>query len=451
MPTRAAIAVLLVLGLIAAGCGDDSGEGSTDAGSATSSVPDDTTTTAEVTDVDDTSTTTASVELTASYRGVTPEVIKVGVSSFDWDRLAAIGVSFGTSNAEDIYIAALEAINDRGGIHGRMLEIYSVNFLPVGTTEADAACVELTEDHGVFVVVGATLGDGVLCYTELHETAAVVVGGMTEERKERAKAPYATVANETAERSEAFVAAMDDLGLLEGKTIGVTGSIDVSEDAFNFTMEALQNAGYDPVGGLTGDNNDDLAASARDAEIVFERFRSSGVDVAVSTTGVPLEMANAISASYEPDQWLLLTSMTGRGLNDAGVDPSYIDGAYSVNVTPIGTTAQPAMADDPIVAACVDDIEARTGRTLPYELDVEISNLGSALAACSLAAILEAGLTNAGPMLTHDSFQAGLEAIGPIDLPGYPGANLGPGDLSASSEFTVTRFDADAGVWEPVG
>ena len=444
------MAVLLLLGLIAAGCGDDDGASTDD--TTTTSAADDTTTTAGS---DETSTTTTAttepVELTASFRGVTPEVIKVGVSSFDWDRLAALGVSFGVTNAEDIYVAALEAINDRGGVHGRMLEIHSVNYLPVGTTEADAACVELTEDHEVFVVVGATLGDGVLCYTELHETAAVVVGGMTEERKARARAPYATVSNETAERSEAFVAAMDELGLLEGKTIGVTGSIDVSEDAYDFTMDALRDAGYDPIGGLTGDNNDDLGASARDAELVYERFRTSGVDVTVSTTGVPLAMANAISAGYETDQWLLLTSMTARGLRAEGVDPFYIDGAYSVNLTPIGTTAQPAMADDPIVSACVDDMEARTGRELPYELDVEISNIGSALAACSFASILEAALINAGPDLTNDTFQAGLEAIGPIDLAGYPNGFLGPGDLSASSTFGTTRFDAAAGVWEPIG
>jgi hypothetical protein len=109
------------------------------------------------------------------------------------------------------------------------------------------------------------------------------------------------------------------------------------------------------------------------------------------------------------------------------------------------------MADDPAVAACVDDVNARTGRTVPYELDVEISSLGQTLAACANAAILEAGLTNAGPMLTNETFQAGLEAIGPIDLAGYPPASLGPGDLSASSEFVVTRFDAENEVWEPVG
>lgn len=378
-------------------------------------------------------------------------MIRVGVSTFDWDRLAELGVRGGIGNSEDIYVAMLEAINDRGGINGRQLELYPIAYLPVGATEADEACLKFTEDHEVFVVVGGALGDTVLCMTELHETAVIMVGGMTEDRKARAKAPYVTVSNESVERADAFVDLMDELGLLEGKTIGVTGSLDVGAADYDFTMEALRNAGYDPIDGLTGNNDGDLGATARDAEVVYEIFRTSGVDVTISTTGVPLEIANAIDAGYETDQWLLLTSMTGRALNDAGVELSYLDGAYSANLTPIGTTGQEAMADDPVVAACIDDIEERTGRTVSYALDIEVSSLGQAIAACSLAAILEAGLTNAGPVLTNETFQAGLEAIGPIDLAGYPDGNLGPGDLSASSGFEATRFDADSGAWDLVG
>jgi len=443
---RTAIVLLLSLGLIAAACGDDAGDAS--GGSTTSMRPDDSTTTAAVSTSDAPTTTSEPVELTASFTGVTPEVIRVGVSTFDWDRLADLGVRGGIGNSEDIYIAMLEAINERGGIHGRMLELYPIAYLPVGATEADEACLEWTEDHEVFVVVGGVLGDTVLCMTELHETAVVMVGGMTDDRKARAKAPYVTVANESSERATAFVELMEDLDLLEGKTIGVTGSLDVGAADYNFTLEALRKAGYDPIDGLTGDNDGDLGATARDAEVVYEIFRTSGVDVTISTTGVPLEIANAIDAGYETDQWLLLSSMTGRGLNDAGVDPAYLDGAYSVNLTPIGTTGQVAMADDPLVAACIDDIEARTGRTVSYALDVEVSALGQAVAACSLAAILEAGLTNAGPVLTNETFLAGLEAIGPIDLAGYPDGNLGPGNLSASSGFGATRFDAANEVWE---
>ncbi len=451
MRTRVAIAVLLSLGLIAVGCSD--GEGSTSAETTTSTAPDDTPATDPAADdtADDTAATTEPVELTASFTGVTPEVIRVGVSTFDWELLADLGVRAGIGNSEDIFVAVLEAINDRGGIHGRMLELHTVNFLPVGTNEAETACLELTEDQEVFVVVGGALGDGVLCFTAFHATAVVMVDGLTADPKARARAPYATLSNEMAERADAFVAAMDELGLLEGATLGVVGSIDISEDDYNFTMDALKDAGYDPIGGLIGDNNDDFAASGRDSDLIYERFRTSGVNVTISTTGAPLEMANAINAGYESDEWLLLNSMSGSGLNDAGVDPFYIDGAYSTNVTPVGTSGQPAMADDPAVAACVDDVDARTGRTVPYELDVEISSLGQTLAACAIAAILEAGLTNAGPELTNDTFQAGLEAIGPIELAGYPPASLGPGDLSASSQFGATRFDAENEVWEPVG
>ena len=152
-----------------------------------------------------------------------------------------------------------------------------------------------------------------------------------------------------------------------------------------------------------------------------------------------LAMLDADRADPPPDRPWVTTNMVMS-----------LDGAYSVSLTPIGTSGQEAMADDPLVAACVDDMEERTGRTLPYDLDVEISNIGSALSACSIAAVLEAGLTNAGPDLTNESFQAGLEAIGEIDLPGRPTAYLGPGDLSAASGFTTVRFDAANEVWVPV-
>ena len=449
MRFRLVLAGFLTLALVAAACGDDSDADTSDETTTTTEATE--TTAPDTTEAEETSTTTTEpVELTASFRGVTPEVIRVGVLSYDWDRLAAIGVNFGRTTSEDIYVAALEAINDRGGVHGRMLEPYPITYLPAGTTESEAACVQHTEDHEVFVVVGVTLGDSVLCYTEVYETAAVVVGGMTEERKARAKAPYATVQNETDERSEAFVVAMDEQGLLEGRTIGVTGSKDVSEVGFNSVVAALRDAGYEVVEGLTGDNNEDLQASSRDAEIVYERFRTEGVDTTVSTTGVPLALANAIAANYESDQWLFSTLMTSRGLADAGVDPFYIDGAYGVSLSPVGTSAQPALADDPVTAACVDDIEARTGRTVPYELDVEVNDLSGALAACGFARLLEAGLTNAGPDLTNESFQAGLEAIGEIELPGGQLGFMGPGDLSAASEFLTVRFDAATGIWEVI-
>ncbi len=451
MSRRFGLAALAVaFALVAAACGDDDTtvdeqESSTTEAAETSAPPD--------TVTDDTTapeTTAEPAPNTASFRGVTPDTIKIGLAQFDWDRLTAIGVDLGRTNSDDIYEAALESINERGGIHGRMLDIHTVIYMPVGDTEADAACIEFTEDQEVFMVVGTTLSDEIMCIVEAHETAAIVAAGMNEDRKARAKAPYVTVGVETEERSQGFVQAMDELGILEGATVGVTGSPDVSVEAYNTVVEAFRDIGIDPVEGLTGDNDEDLLESANEAAVVYERFRSSGVDTAVLTTGVPLELANAISADYDTDQWLLRLIMTPTGLLDAGVDPSIIDGAYAVVETPQGSSLQPEMANDPLVSECVDSIEEATGRTITYELNVEQNDIAAALGACSIAIILERALTDAGPDLTNDSLREAIGGIGDIDLPARKGAHLGPGDFSAGSDLTTVTFDAEEGLWKPV-
>ena len=437
------LAIVLALALAAAACGDDGGEAGEPTTTATT--VEDTTTTAP----DAETTTTSRAPNTASFRGVTEDTIRIGISAFDWDALAAIGVSFGVTNNSDLAIAAFDAINERGGIHGRMLEPYVAEFLPAGQDGADAACLELTEDHEVFLVVGATLNEQILCITELHETAAIVANGLNEERLSRAKAPYATVIASQEVRAAEWVRLMDEAGHLEG-TLGVMGFVDVSESAYRAVAAALRDAGHDPVEGLIGGNADDLEATARQQALVYERMKQAGVDTTISTTGVPLEIANALEAGYETDQWLLYTTMTGRGLADAGVPLDYLDGAYSTNNSPTGTSAQPSLADDPDAAACLDDLRARTDHPLPYDLDAEVNNINTALIVCATARILEAALTNAGPVLTNESLQAGIEAIGEIELAGYFNASLGPGDYGAVKGLTLVQFDAATGIWNPV-
>ncbi|MDH3704558.1 MAG: ABC transporter substrate-binding protein [Acidimicrobiia bacterium] len=441
---RRGVLMLLVFALLAATCSSSDDEAGTD--------PPPSTTDAAVTTaapstaaVAPTSTTPA---LTASFRGVTEEVIKVGVLSLDWQALADLGVNLGRGTSDDLYSAALEAINDRGGIHGRMLELHPVTIFPVGTAESEAACVELTQDIEVFVVAGAMIGDSVLCYTEQHDTAVVVAASRPDERIERAVAPYATINGATTDQARRFVEIMEERGLLEDATIGVVGAVDTDEDTYRAVFAAFEEAGYDPVPGLIGGNQEDLVESANEQAVIFERMEAEGVDVTVSTVGVPLGMANAIDAGYETDQWLLYGLLSPFGLRDANVPLEYLDGAVGVGVSPVGTSVQPTLRDDPVIDACLTDLDERTGRTAVVDLDAPVNDLSSYLAACSFAAILEQGLLNAGPDLTNESFQAGLEAIGEIDLPGYRDAYLEPGHLGAADGFFVAVMDAEAGVWQ---
>ena len=404
----------------------------------------------DVGDVLDDATTTTAVpaELTASFRGVTPEVIKVGITDIDWDALAEIGVDFGRTNSLDLWTAALDDINARGGIHGRMLEIHGTEFLPLGGTSFDEACVELTQDEEVFVVVGQALEDQVLCLTELGDTAAVVVAGMAEPILARSTAPYATLWASYETQAANLVALAEAAGALDGATIGVVGSVDVGVIEYQTIVDAFRAAGYEVVEGLIGDNDTDLAETARDQALVYERMEAAGVDLTVSTTGVPLEIFNAQSESYATDQWLLSVVMSSSGLIEAGVDLDYLDGALAVVNTPVATSAQETMGDDPDVAACVDMLEAASGHDLHYELDVETNDLAAGLYACAIARILEAALTAAGPELTNDSFATALGSLGPLDLPGYFDASLTADDLGAAKGLRLARFDASTGAWE---
>lgn len=439
--------VLLAGCLLAASCGDSGDTGAPTDPSATDA-PDATVDDAGAPPADAADTGGDPVELTASFRGVTPEVIKVGVTAIDWDTLAQLGVDFGSTNSLDLWEAALEDINARGGVNGRMLEIYGREFLPLGSDQFDQACAELTQDEEVFVVVGQALEDQILCLIELGSTAAIAVAGMADPILERSNAPYATLWARFETQAENLVALVESQGVLEGATVGVVGSVDVGVIEYQTIVDAFRDAGFDVVEGLIGGNDSDLAETARDQAIVYERMAEAGVDFTVSTTGAPLEIFNAQNENYATDQWLLTVVMTPSALVAQGVDLDYLDGALAIVNTPVGTTAQESMADDPAVAACVDMLEAGSDHDLFYEIDVEKNDLTAGLYACAISKILEAALTAAGPDLTNESFAAGLESIGEIELPGYFGASLEAGELGAAKELRLARFDSAAGAWE---
>ena len=109
------IGLVAVLALGASSCGDDGG-GASDTT---------TTTVAETTPSDDDSTspttTVAAVELTASYRGVTADSIKVGVVLFDLDAILELGVDVGYGDHTQHYQVVIDEMNAAGGILGRRI------------------------------------------------------------------------------------------------------------------------------------------------------------------------------------------------------------------------------------------------------------------------------------------------------------------------------------------
>jgi hypothetical protein len=122
--------------------------------------------------------------------GVTDDSVKIGVTYVDLESLGDV-VDISHGDYEAAYEALFDDINAHGGINGRTLEPVIVPINPVGTAASDAACVELTEDEDVFMVIGFFLDDGVLCPLGTHQTA-VIGGAMSPERLRRAQAPWVT-------------------------------------------------------------------------------------------------------------------------------------------------------------------------------------------------------------------------------------------------------------------
>ncbi|MDH4145954.1 MAG: hypothetical protein OEY23_12405, partial [Acidimicrobiia bacterium] len=335
----------------------------------------------------------------------------------------------------------------RGGIHGRQLELTTETYLPVGSTESDQLCVKLTEDLEVFMVVGAIRLDQVLCYTELHDTAAITISQQNQERIDRSNAPYVSVRGRTDTRSIAWVDAMVEAGVFEGETVGVLGLADADEELYNETVAALRAVGIDPVDGLVAAHGGDVIANTAAAEIVLEKFRSEGVTLTVHASPIADGLEIAGSNGYETT-WLQNPAIGAGSLTAGGVDLSYVDGMLSLMPTPVGTVDQPAMADDPAVAECVATIEDRTDETVDYALDAEEGNVNLAINACGAATILELALTAAGPVLTNESLATALAGLGEFSMAGFPSASLGPDDHAAADAGQLARFSATDEAWE---
>jgi len=393
--------------------------------------------------------TTEPPELTASFRGVTAESIAVGVVAIDYVGLADFGIDLNRGDARAMFEAAVQAINERGGIHGRRLDIATEAYLPTSGVAADAACLRLTEDRESFIVVGEFRLDEALCYTERNNTAVVALSEQSQERIDRSVAPYVSVAGQIEADARVWVDTVVASGALDGKKVGVIGFASVDDALYHAVVASLQDAGIDAVAGLVDESANDINQSVASAEIVFERFGVEGVEVTINANVLAGPIGTAADRGYETT-WMQIPYLSPAAFSGSEIDFDYVDGMISVTPTPVGTVDQPAVRDDPLMVECVEMLETRTDEVIDFALHPEVRNLFSAMDACALATVLELGLTAAGPELTNETLAAGFESLGEFPLAGYYSADLGPDDQGAINPSQLVRFSADEGVWVPV-
>jgi hypothetical protein len=385
------------------------------------------------------------MELTASFTGVTEDTISVGITMLDFPGMVSSGLSTqGWGDQELVWQTFVDDLNARGGINGRMVEPNYQFYSPIGTAEAEAACVALTDDTETFAVLGGFLGPSELantCIPGLGET--ILVGGrMSDERLEQSVAPWIQAPAMSERKLDIFLELLDNDDRIAGRTITVVGSVE-REDVANAAVEQLEALGAGEVNFINNDIDQGDIQGNNDAWAIYaERIAADGSEV-VFAVGSGQAAVRGISANgLDVEVWVLdEDSLNNLGAATATADA---DGAITVS----GLTDQEQFEDDSI-APCIDVFSAANPEIEVVAPDAveegEEHWFNSVINYCMWLSLFEVVATEAGADLTQDSFWNAIETIGEIQIPGHPFASLAAEKYDASDSFRLTQFDSTIG------
>src|SRR4051812_41819375 len=189
--------------------------------------------------------TTGKAALTASFRGVTPTSIKVGIVMIDYDSIKQF-IDFTRSDQQKIAQTFVDDINANGGILGRKIEPVYKSYSPIGNAKALEVCTGYTEDDKVFAVLGVFIddsGDAQLCLTRDHETIHI---GHELRRQWIDEAPPGLLVTPdiSAERRvEVLLNLMKQEGTLKGKTVAILADQETKKAADEVIKPGLEDQG----------------------------------------------------------------------------------------------------------------------------------------------------------------------------------------------------------------
>lgn len=447
---RIRLAGLAVLALAVVACGDD--DGATDAAESeavdvgSSSTTSTSTTPSSTTSAGSTGSETET-ENTASFRGVTEDTIRVGVAVPDFEALQSFGLPTYYGDYEIAYQAFFDVVNADGGIHGRQIEPYYVDFDYIRPETQDAACVELTEDHEVFIVMAGLLSGSNLCFTELHDTMLISSIFLTEELRQRSGETLWLSTTPIEEATiETLGTTVAESGQLEGKTIGIVSLGAVAGGAPGFELQdVLAEFGYDSTVAVISASTEDAVATDAEMVAITQRFIADGVDFVFSVTEGPGVYEPFAEAGYEPE---IVDRSLGSSLQ-ASPDTAVLDGV-------LGIGAKPNAWDDPdfeehcsaVVLAANPQLEEEF-EDQPATSEQQASGhpnwQTSVSAACNHTLLLKELGEIAGGNLSNDSFRAALDDLGPIQLYGLGQASFRSSDKwDGQDEFYLYRWNEAA-------
>ncbi|MCY3616190.1 MAG: ABC transporter substrate-binding protein, partial [Acidimicrobiaceae bacterium] len=342
------------------------------------------------------------------------------------------------------YQEAIDAINEAGGVNGRLIEPVFELVNPLSPTAYDESCVKLTQDEQIFAAIGFVRpSDSALCYAEINDTPFVgYLSDITSQVTDRSVLPIIT-SNALPERMDgALATTVAATGALDGKTIAVLGNSDARNELI---VSALAGLGYDVASTtVTAVPTEDEAADAAELDIVIQRWIADGIDFVFDTAGLDRPLAAANRAGFEADWATNRTTILSASRFDSGATEAEIARTMVVAVPSVELIYE--QGHGPTVA-CVD----RWNQNHPDEQAVfypgedDLDNLQRIVRSCQQVGTFARVAELAGPDLTTESFAAALAQVGSYEIAELPFASLGTDKWDANDVVTLFHWDSELG------
>jgi hypothetical protein len=378
----------------------------------------------------------------SSFRGVTEDTIRIGALGIDFDTLRELGlVDIDFGDGEQVFQAFADDLNARGGILGRHVEMHYRSYDVLSIESALAACVELTEDVGVFAVINGFNGPAQTaddCIANQHETI-LFSEAATNEEMIAGRAPWIQVGFPgNARLDRALIDLAEAEGLLDDEVVAVH-SLVASADRVPAVVDRLDSLGVEVAFESVNDApGGDAVAGAQQWSIIAERIRSAGVTTLIILGPAAFELGQMIDNDLDLQVLNADNAVAGIGGYDAHA-PSDYDGV-------VGTVGQ--LPDEsweaPEYVQCAETFESASGIEVVPAEQVPAGEpvwIVSITQACNRFALFEQLATLAGANLTNESFRAAIDAGPDITLPAVPFVSFGPQKYDGNDTLRLGVFD----------
>jgi ABC-type branched-subunit amino acid transport system substrate-binding protein len=365
------------------------------------------------------------VQLTASDVGVSAKTIKIGVVLLDLGGAAAFGVAlpgFDPEVQQKGWQTFIDDINRNGGINGRKLTAYYAKADPVNANSQRAACLDLTQDKKVFLVIDAfsSLGTSQLCVSAENRRVGITAGLSPTEYYQQSEGRLISLVQHGNRFFADTANAFHRLGKLKGRKLGILMDQDRSDLMVNGGfIPTLKRLGYKVtyVANVSGDPSQGPSQIPPQVQ----QMRLAGVNsvfFATNFVNVTAFANNADKQGWRPQY--LLNDWGGvdvGSLNDGM--PDSFNGAMAI--TDFGFTSRPV---SPLAKACVAKYNKATGDN--YTVEGTPREYNNTIVYCETTRLVRVAGVGAGNFLTREGFSRAVQGLGNFEWL-YLGGRFGPG------------------------